>query len=161
MKIEPFEQMGSDIEWYAVDNDGLILCFTSGGSLLPSAASDSKEDREVLFRFFESMPTSEGSFGYGAKFHELLGKKETNFAGDTKLHLNLNKYWIANACRGLYAFDYDSGTSWEVPEYFLVAAPTHRLHISVLPTQIAELVSRIAYLGRVEGKERIVFGEFN
>jgi hypothetical protein len=159
MKFGKEEQQDSDLEWFAIDKKGRIICFTSGGSVFPDSASFSKEDWEKLIEYFESLPFNKGEFILGQ--HPLVQKPiaPPALVGDPTFTATTGRFWKDMAKRGLFAFDYNRDAYREIPKYHLVAAPKIPLHVSDLPETIATIVQRTVYQGDVIGKEWISFDE--
>lgn len=123
------EQYYSDLDWFAVDKDGKIGHFTTGGDkLLPPTISSSKENWKKLLNYFE----------------QLEAIYEFEKSPDLEKHLSqlsfksLDKFlesYKSMSSRGLYSFN-SYPSNFDKNPYFLVTFPKIELTFESLPGEI-------------------------
>jgi hypothetical protein len=126
MRIEPD---GIDLGWFALDQDGHIGFFTSGGSRIVSELIlASEETYDFLDDSLEKLPeigrASRGWFG-----------KVTR--GD----------WAKMMARGLFAYDFHSfdNNRFMEGEYRRVGIPTHPLKLDTLQKTVVDALRRVTW----------------
>lgn len=129
------EQYYSDLDWFAVDKDGKIGHFTTGGNkLLPPTIAKSKETWRKLLNYFEKI--------------ELIHDVEKS--PDLDKHLSqisfksldkfLESYKLMSS-KGLYSFNcYPS--NFDKRPYFLVTIPKVELTFEKLPNEIRLILQK-------------------
>lgn len=111
-----------DILWFAVDKNGYIGAFTSGGSnVVPEFVCCSKEETEILEHYFleELKPSTVCIFGVAYEDNDLMRDSE------------------ALSQKGLFCFDMSEQTA---SNYDLLSYPQTPLSYVALPQQIRGLL---------------------
>lgn len=135
MRINEIDQEVYDFDWFAVDTDGHLIHFASGGGKLPNSVSASREDLEQLNAYFLS-----------SSIISAPARINPNLAQTVKNISDIHRYTessIEYSQRGLFSF---SKTELTHPHsnnsYHLVAYPEKPLSLAELPDTIAALASR-------------------
>ncbi|MBS1795227.1 MAG: hypothetical protein JSS81_15325 [Acidobacteria bacterium] len=128
------EQWVLDLPWYAVDLEGRIGHFTTGGEkLFPPVVAESREDWEVLNNYFENLPAiQEGNYIVCPDLRNKL---------DSRLVPNIFGYIKPSAemsARGLFA--YDSPPDDNERSYIRVTMPKKELKFDDLPEEIKNIL---------------------
>jgi len=129
MRIDELEQESSDIEWFAVDSDGCVLHFSSGGGVLPESVASSEETLLQLHQYFLALPDTTNA---------TLVQVEANAEKSGRNYQNA----VRHARRGLFSFDKTLLNKHLDPQYHLVARPANRLTIKDIPEPISTLLLR-------------------
>ncbi|GAB2959768.1 hypothetical protein GCM10027048_28930 [Hymenobacter coalescens] len=129
MRIDELEQHDSDIDWFAVDRDGYVVYFASGGGLLPESAAASAEALLQLHHYFLTLPETPGAAQV---------QVEPNAARNGRNAQGFVRY----ARRGLFAFDKTRLNEPRDTQYHLVARPAQPLLAAALPGPLAALLLR-------------------
>ena len=125
MRITRIDLQCYDILWFAIDNNGCIIAFTSGGkSDVPEFVCRSKSETERLEDFFMSLPNDYSP----SKL--LIDNDGSQLAIDAE----------ELAQKGIYYFDTYSDIEYEYG-YSKVSYPDKALHVSDLPSDIQKLLS--------------------
>jgi len=131
------EQYYSDLDWFAVDKNGLIAQFTTGANrLLPSVVAQNKENWQVLFSYFEQLK-SRSEFEINSDLRKHIADKLIS-----GLNNDINRFiqpYSKMSEIGLFAFDSFPKDSVE-GDYFLVTSPTVKLTLDDMPDHIAEIL---------------------
>lgn len=110
MRYTEIELQCEDLLWFAVDMNGDIIAFTTGGAgCVPEFVASSKENTEALIKYFN------------------------------KLKTNSNDSDNEFAAKGLFYFDVSYEDNYG-DSYIKVATPSTPLNISNLPNNIQELL---------------------
>lgn len=128
-------QPSIDIDWFAIDSNGIIIHFASGGGLLPVSVSSYKEDTDMLSSYFRSLPLIDQSVQVNARLHEFV--KLTN--EDKERYL---ADFLSMSKRGVYSFDKSYPGDFLNRDYHLVSFPKQLLSIDVLPEEVKSIISR-------------------
>jgi hypothetical protein len=136
--IREDEEPDVDLDWFAVDSQGSVGHFTTGGcGALPRSAAASRQDLDAVRAF-------------------VLGSPETTLAivnphrsASIRLFPTVKsepvaplRPWTATAARGLYAYDFIDDRRRRPRPYLLVARPELPLHADELPPDIRAIVAR-------------------
>lgn len=114
MEITTIDQEVTDFDWYAVDTNGYLIQFASGGGSLPPSVALSSEALERLHQYFLALPMKNSAVHINP-----------NLAQVVKGMSDINRYIessVSYAKRGLYAFD-KSDLAHQDNLYHLVARP--------------------------------------
>jgi hypothetical protein len=136
--IRPDEEAGLDLDWYALDAQGHVAHFTTGGcGALPRGAAASRGDLETVREYFRFLPEIGAAILNrdrltGIRLHP-IDKAEPREA---------LRYWADSAARGLYAYDYLEDRRRRPRPYWVVARPEVPLTADELPPQIRDIVAR-------------------
>lgn len=138
--MDPFteiEQEVTDLTWYAIDAEGRIGHFTTGGSmLLPPSITESKEVLERINTYFCTLPI------FRESNYVVCPDLTTHI--DKRLITDMNGYVKPSAemsARGLYSYD-NHPTSNERP-YFRVTIPKTELQLKNLPEDIKSILQSL------------------
>jgi hypothetical protein len=136
--IDDAEEFTRDWDWYVVDQDGHIGHFTNAGMrTLPKSVKNDREATELIARyFFEQAPVTGGWSVRAAAEKDCGGWERQGFE-------RYVRDFALMATKGLFSFDTDL-VGGQQARYYLVAIPERPLHVSDLPLNIKELVSRTA-----------------
>ncbi|AYA38712.1 hypothetical protein D3Y59_17635 [Hymenobacter oligotrophus] len=129
MRISELEQQDSDIDWFAVDNEGYVVHVASGGGVLPGSVAASEEDLLQLHQYFLALPETEAAALVQAEAH--AARSGRNAEG-----------FVRYARRGLYSFDKTNLHAHRDTHYHLVARPAQPLTLAELPGAVAALLLR-------------------
>jgi hypothetical protein len=141
MRIDEVEQEDSDIDWFAVDTNGYIIHFASGGGRLPESVAASEENLLALHQYF-------------------LGVAETATAASVRIEQGAEgggtyQGAVRYAQRGLFSFYKTSLRDLADTYYHLVARPVQPLTIQELPAPLAALLGRTRFPVSILDKTRI------
>ena len=118
---------GPDLEWFGVDADGHVAGFTNAGfALVPAAVFDSYSLYNRTLDIIDSLPRRGRA--------EWIAVRPP--CGDTR------DDWSA---RGLFAFDWNSGSPLPTLPYCQMCRPTVPLHVSELPDDVAGYIGLVAF----------------
>ncbi len=133
------EQIYSDLDWFAIDKGNRIAHFTTvGGRLLPPTVAESKEELEMLFNYFSSLPIEINAFESCPTLQKSI---ETVSIPDFDQYIDS---FAKMSMRGLYSFDsYDTSSS-ERP-YFQVTCPQNELLLESLPEKIQIILNHLKF----------------
>ena len=136
------EQEYGDLDWYAVDEQGNVGEFLTGGHrLLPPSFASNKEISETLSDYFGNLPFEEGDFTFCPNLEKNMRELK---AGE------INERFMPSsqkmAARGLYSYDSDSYVYKERP-YFRVALPKKALKLAELPPEIRVILESLKIKG--------------
>ena len=141
--IRPEEEADLDLDWFALDAQGHVGHFTTGGcGALPRSAAVSREDLETVHRYVTALPEIGASL---LNPHRLKGIRLHPF---TKAEpRDALRAWGASAARGLYAYDYLEAQRRRPRPYWVVARPELPLHADELPPGVRDIVGRTVLRG--------------
>jgi hypothetical protein len=135
MKIPDIDVETQDLDWFAIDKEGAVGHFTTGGfGVLPRPAASSYGDLKKLLGFFRETlaPATTASISNNLQSHKQFNNDS---AKSRYLHDS-----IAMASRGLFSFDCCYGN--RPTGYFKVTLPSKPLHFSSLPVEIQQILKR-------------------
>lgn len=132
------DEAAADLDWFAVDAQGAVAHFTTGGcGALPRGVAASKEDLETLRAYLTTLPET------------TIAIVNPNRATTIPLFPTVKpepvarlRPWTAAAARGLYAYDYVEDRKRRPRPYLLVARPELPLLAAELPPDIRTLLAR-------------------
>jgi hypothetical protein len=152
MQISDLDQEIYDFEWFALDKEGLVGHFATGGcGAMPTSVASSRENLRKVTDFFRNMCSAKSSTQVSQELDEHVDLKNSAAAREVYL-----RSYVEMASRGL--FSYDCMRSPKRPTgYFLVAKPLTPLQVSSLPHEISEILG-IAIFEDVSFREARVIG---
>ena len=112
----PIDLDGTDLDWFAVDVDGHLAHFTSGGSrVVPAKVVASESDLERATVMLRALP--------------MIGKAKICFRAP-----GIIDTWIDMAKRGLFSYDFisEDNNYFEKGHYRLIARPESPVRIESL-----------------------------
>ena len=125
MRITEIDLQCDDIMWFAIDNNGYIISFTSGGEgNVPEFVCRSKEETETLESFFMNLPTGLSNAVL------VIDKDGSALSTDAE----------ALSQKGIFCFDVCSDPDFEYG-YYKISFPEKKLHLSDLPADIQSIIS--------------------
>ena len=155
MLISEVDQEVYDYDWFAVDKEGHVGHFTTGGmGTLPRIVAASSKDLHFVADFFSTLASSTEA---------TLAPRAQKAAED----VNWRKGWTgppmdaetAAACcfgdfmrmagRGLYSFDHSyaldhrTARTRPCPLYYRIAIPIKPLHVAGLPVDVQRILNRL------------------
>lgn len=125
-----------DIDWYALDDEGVIMHFASGGGELPQTVSGYKEDTDKLAEFFRSLPINEIKVFINPQIDKIV---EFNSNKERERYL---QDFISMSKRGLYSYDKTIPSNFSHKEYHLVSYPEKLLLLDSIPKDIRNVLNR-------------------
>ena len=124
MRYTEIDLQSEDILWFAIDTNGSVLAFTSGGSgNVPEFVCRSKEETEFLESFFDSYDAANTT---GILLIENDGSP-------------LSEDALRYACHGITCFDVDINNNNS--SYTKISFPEKPLCISELPKDVRKVLS--------------------
>lgn len=124
MRISEIELFYTDLEWFAIDKNKKIMCFTSGGyGNVPEFVCASKENTDLLIEFFENA-------------HDCT---TAIVVQDEKFGQKYLDYCRAVSSKGLYYFDAVDGQD-DTPSYTKISVPEQPLYFHELPPHIQSII---------------------
>lgn len=136
--IREDEEPGLDLDWFALDAQGNVAHFTTGGcGALPRSAAASREDLKRVHDYVLSLP----EIGAGLLNEDCL--KGLRLVPGAPITPRENfREWTASAARGLYAYDFIEDQRRRPRPYRVVARPEVLLKADELPPEIRAIVER-------------------
>ena len=140
MQISELDQEIYDFDWFALDKEGLIWHFATGGcGAMPTSVASSREDLQKVTDFFRSRCPEKLSTRVCQEFEAHVELMKSAHAREVYL-----RYFVEMASRGL--FSYDCMRSIKPPTgYFQVAKPSTPLQVSSLPHEISEILGNATF----------------
>ena len=136
--IREDEEPGLDLDWFALDAQGNVGHFTTGGcGALPRSAAASRDDLRRVHEYVLSLP----EIGAGLLNEDWLKGLRLAPAAKTEPRENYRE-WTASAARGLYAYDFIEDQRRRPRPYRVVARPEVPLKADELPPEIRDIVGR-------------------
>jgi hypothetical protein len=146
MEISSIDQEITDFDWYAVDSNGYLVQFASGGGTLPRSVALSSEALAQLHHYFLTLSTTETTTAHFNPDLSLVVSRLSNiYAYNLYIHSSANF-----AKSGLFAFN-KTDLAHRDNYYHLVAYPAKPLLLTELPTAIRALISRTRLPFSIEG----------
>jgi|SRR6516164_7834135 hypothetical protein len=138
--ISGLEEETLDLDWFAVDGQGEIGHFATGGKgFLPPSVKASKENQSKLNAFFRKLTKN------GEAIESPILASHVQFQTEAEANRYLEDYSYM-AGRGLYSFDCFIARR-RPTSYFLVARPSDPLTLEDLPKDIREVVRLTQFRG--------------
>lgn len=142
MTISDVRLETEDIDWFAIDLQGHIAHFASGGfGFVPPSIADHGEDINLVMSYFRDSASSQSSVAISSHLSDYIG---LNSHAD---RLNYLRSFTQMAEKGVYSFDCIMA-SIKPADYFLVVAPDLPLLADSLPDNIKHIISRTVYAGQ-------------
>lgn len=141
MIISEIDEVTIDYDWFAVDDEGLIGHFATGGrGAMPLSVTASAEDLKTITDFFRTEVVAETSIRLSPALtlHKV-------FRSDSQEKRYL-EWFLQMASRGLFSFDVLPAAVRPVG-YFRVVDPVVPLNIVLLPEQIRVILERTQLKG--------------
>lgn len=151
--ITDLEEETEDLDWFAIDRNGDIAHFASGGrGFLPPAVMSSEDDLRSLTSFFRFQLAENSD---AVESPNLLSYVRLDSHAQRETYLADN---ITMARKGLYSFDCIIGPS-RPAGYFIVARPTVPLNLRVLPPGMRSLLLKTIFNGTFRDTEIVNAGD--
>lgn len=138
-----------DIDWFAVDKEGNVIHFASGGGQLPYSVALSKEDNEKIAIYIRTLPVKSEN----VKISPVLGD-EITFSNEQEKDRYLRDFTMASK-KGMFSFDKSSPGDFLNKNYHLVTIPGNLLKISDLPSDIALVINRTKIKKQILGTYKL------
>ena len=132
------DEAALDLDWFALDRDGAVGHFTTGGcGALPRSVASSKADLDAVREYLLSLPET----GAALVNHD---RRETIplFPSARREPAARLRPWTATAARGMYAYDYIEDRRRRPRPYLVVARPELPLTADELPPAIRSILNR-------------------
>lgn len=176
-----FEQWEFDLDWYAIDRDGRIGQFLTGGHrFLPPSFSSNKEMTEILSNYFENLPFERNSylicpdFKKNDRTHEnsrVLNEKGILVDVDEQMRNKWqdeliaksdesNDFGLRMASRGLYFYDSNTMTNADFKDYVRFALPKKELRLENVPQEIRRILENLRMSEIDISKDSLITEEF-
>jgi hypothetical protein len=147
MSITELDEEVTDYDWFAVDKQGRIGHFTTGGiGVLPRSVAASVGDLHYVRSFFRDiLPISTQAY-LAAKAQEAATKIESEGVVERRF-----RDFVMMASRGLYSFDHSYALdclrprTGPCPLYYRIAIPTRSIHLSDLPDAVKAILVRTTF----------------
>lgn len=151
--ISELEEEASDYDWFAVDREGRVGHFTTGGfGVLPRSVAASSDDHKAITEFFRSLPvSSEASLAPKAQEAAKNPKLRRTWTGPMSASTAAThcfEDFVQMASREVFSFDHSYGLDCSMrrmrpcPVYYLIARPSNPLHVATLPLDIRTVLNR-------------------
>jgi hypothetical protein len=150
--IREEEEAELDLDWFALDSQGAVGHFTTGGcGALPRSAAASREDLDAVRAYVLGTPEITSAI------------VNANRSASIRLFPSVKpepaaalRPWTATAARGLYAYDYIEDRRRRPRPYLLVARPELPLRADELPPHVREIVGRTVLSGVVFARDDVI-----
>lgn len=143
MQVSELDEETQDLDWFAIDGEGAIGHFATGGcGALPRSIASSLEDLQKVTMYFKerveafTMPVVSESINSFILFRDEEAK--ARYLED----------FIKMASQGLFSFDF-LRTGTRPAGYFRVAKPNVSLQARSLPQEICQILERTLLQGIV------------
>jgi len=153
MKYTEDIQMTIDIDWFAVDLDGVIVHFASGGGKIPNSVAFNQSDTKKITQYFRDLPVKASDFKVSQTLDHII-----KFPSRESQERYLNDF-IEMANRGLYSFDKTEPGNFSNKQYHLVVSPESTLKLDSLPEDIQAILKRTKIPQRVSKIDRLLVNE--
>lgn len=141
MRVPELLEETQDLDWFALDQEGVIGHFTTGGcGALPRSVVSSLEDLRRATGFFRNQLVPTALPIVSPKIDSHVSLK------DERAKARYLQDFIKMASRGLFSFDY-LRTGTRPTGYFQVATPSVPLHITSLPPEIRQILDKTVLNG--------------
>jgi hypothetical protein len=134
MEITPDEQIGSDFEWFAVDRNGAIAVFFSGGNKLPDLIAASKENLKLLSSWFLEYMV--------ANFQD--DPEQSRLGAKIPTLSEIQRLIVAHHF-GLHIFDNQDPGGWGTKVYVRYATPERAIYLDSLPHEIRKILEMATF----------------
>jgi hypothetical protein len=155
MVISEADQEVYDYDWFAVDKEGNVGHFATGGSgTLPRVVTASREDLQFIADFFNALaPSTEATLAPRARkaAEDMDWRKGwTGPPMDAEAAAaHCFRDFMRMADRGLYSFDHSYALDHRAvrtrpcPLYYRIAIPIKPLHVADLPVDVQMILNRL------------------
>jgi hypothetical protein len=144
MTITEIDEEVTDYDWFAVDEEGRIGHFTTGGiGTLPRSVAASSTDLRHLTDFFRITLPSSTEAHLAPKAQQMAKGMESEAVVERSF-----RNFVMMASRGLYSFDHSDALdppkrrTRPCPFYYRIAIPIQPIHLSNLPDKIQIILLR-------------------
>jgi len=151
--ISDLEEQTLDLDWFAVDANGEIGHFATGGlGFLPLSVKACNENRVLLRSFFR------GLAGNGEAIESPSLASHRHFASEAEKERSLEDF-VQMSSKGLYSFDciFDRKRP---SGYYLVVLPSNPLTVEELPDEIRPALELTRFPGSFAKKDLFQGNEF-
>jgi hypothetical protein len=134
--IKEEDEAGLDLDWFAIDAQGAIAHFTTGGcGALPRSVAASRDDLETVRTYLLALPETTAALVNPNRVASIPLFPSIRTEPATNL-----RPWTATAARGMYAYDYIEDRKRRPRPYLLVARPELPLKADELPPAIRAIL---------------------
>jgi hypothetical protein len=142
--ISELDEEVNDYDWFAVDKEGSIGHFTTGGDgTLPRSVAVSSSDLRYITDFFRRTLQTSTQAHLAPKAQEAAEEMESEVAVERRF-----RDFVMMASRGLYSFNHSYALDCPNPRirpcplYYRIAIPARSIHLSDLPDAIQAILVR-------------------
>lgn len=130
-----------DIDWFAIDPNGLLAHFTSNGTLaVPEPAVRSKEGLDFVYEWMIQLPRSLDSYKICTRAKEYDPYLRRASSKQIASYFEASIEW---AERGFFTFNICNYGGAPSTPYFLTAIPHKPLHKREVPAEVVEIIEAI------------------
>ena len=134
MEISEDTQSVSDLIWFAIDVNGFVCSFSSGGGRIPPSVAQSEETYLKTLNYFKELEVVSPDYTLSERI-----KKEAMDAENRGFPLILRDD-IKFLKRGITIFDKSDLSHLGDPYYYRLGIPDFRLHSSMLSHEMRNIV---------------------
>jgi hypothetical protein len=157
MVISEVDQEVYDYDWFAVDKEGHVGHFATGGNgAMPRVVAASREDLQFVADYFNAQaPSTKATLAPRARKAAEDADWRTGWTGppiDTEAAAaHCFEDFIRMASRGLYSFDHSYALDHRAirarpcPLYYRIAIPIKPLHAADLPVEVRMVLNRVVF----------------
>jgi len=159
MAISETDEEVTDYDWFAVDKEGRVGHFTTGGiGKLPRTVAASSDDLQFITDFFRNTlpPSTEARLAPKAReaANNVKWRKGWTCPMDAEAAAaHCFQDFMQMASRGLYSFDHSYALDCTHPRtrpcplYYRIAIPSNPLHVTDLPMNVQTTLTRTVLAG--------------
>jgi hypothetical protein len=149
----PGEEEGRlDLDWFALDAQGAVGHFTTGGcGALPRSVAASWEDVEAARAYLLALPETTSAIVNPNRPATIPLFPSVRPEPAAQL-----RPWTATAARGMYAYDYIEDRKRRPRPYLLVARPQLPLTADELPPDVREILARTVLRDVVFARDDVI-----
>lgn len=133
------QQQTLDIDWFFI-TDNKIGFVASGGGRLPHSVAILESEIEIISSYFRKLPERT----------TVIINEELEKIKNTSITENYLSDFLYMAKRGLYTYDKSLLNDFSDLNYHLVAKPLESLKVEDLPPEIARLINKTIYKGKID-----------
>ena len=149
MVISEIDEEVADYDWFAVDKEGRVGHFTTGGvGTLPRTVAASSDDLHVITEFFRNTLPSSTEARLAPNAQAAANSMDSEAAVGRRF-----QDFVQMASRGLYSFDHayaldcPNHRTRPCPLYYRIAIPSNPLHVIDLPMKVQTILNRNVLVG--------------
>jgi hypothetical protein len=146
------DEAGSDLDWFALDAQGAVGHFTTGGcGALPRSVAASREDLDAVRAFLMGLAETTAAIVNPNRAESI-----PLFPSVKPVPVAQLRPWTATAARGMYAYDYVEDRKRRPRPYLLVARPELPLKAEELPGEFRAVLERTVLRDIVFARDDVI-----